>query len=221
VVMQALGERALTVRPGLIVGPGDRTGRFSHWPWRIAEGGAVLVPDVPADTALQFIDVRDLAGWMVHLLERDTAGVFNANGPVSQTSTEPGTWPGLLAACRDEAWRRGAPAAELVPVRETYLVEQGVAPWTELPLWLPPGDASLAGFMRIGVSRAQAHGLRTRPLRETIAAVLDEHHPPLGDARRGKALTREREARLIADWRASTVSRGHEPGRPNAATPNP
>ena len=79
-VLRAFGERALILRPGLIVGASDRSGRFSHWPWRTLAGGEMLVPDVPEGLPLQFIDVRDLGEWMLRLLERGERGVFNATG---------------------------------------------------------------------------------------------------------------------------------------------
>jgi 2'-hydroxyisoflavone reductase len=89
-----------------------------------------------------------------------------------------------------------------VRVGEAFLKERGVEPWSELPLWLPSDDAEYAGFMRVAFQRAEAAGLRTRPLRETIAAVLDEGVPPSDDKRRAGKLTREREAQLLAEWAA-------------------
>ena len=82
-VEAAFGERALIVRPGLIVGPRDTTGRFSHWPWRALAGGAILVPDVPADEPIQVIDVRDLADLMVRLVEDERSGAYNVTGPAA------------------------------------------------------------------------------------------------------------------------------------------
>jgi len=196
-VQRVFGERVLIVRPGLIVGPGDRTGRFSHWPWRMLGGGTMLVPDVPADEPLQFIDVRDLAGWMVALLEHGASGVFNATGP----ATAPGCdWPALIGACTAGAIARGATPAQAVRVSEAFLVEQGVQAWSELPLWLPSDDPAYRGFSRVDVGRAVATGLRTRPLSEIIAAVMDEGIPAPDDKRRAGKLTREREAELLAAW---------------------
>ena len=200
VVSARLGERALIVRPGLIVGPGDPTGRFSHWPWRVAEGGEVLVPGIDSGVPLQFIDVRDLAEWMLHLLEQRCSGIFNATGPAS---SPPCDWGSLLQACVDAAAERGALAAQLVRVAEDFLVGNGVQAWNELPLWVPATDASMLGFMHISLRRAEAHGLRTRPLQETVSAVLDEGVPPADDKRRKGKLARQREGELIALWRAS------------------
>ena len=96
-VSRVFGDHALLVRPGLIVGPGDRSGRFSHWPWRMLDGGEMLVPDVPAGEPLQFIDVRDLGAWMIALLEQGASGACNGTGPVAGPLCD---WPALLAACR-------------------------------------------------------------------------------------------------------------------------
>jgi 2'-hydroxyisoflavone reductase len=199
VLQRLIGARALIVRPGLVVGPGDPTGRFSHWPWRAVSGGEMLVPDMPANAALQFIDVRDLGDWMVRLLERGASGVFNASGPVGGP---PLGWAELLAACNDAAAARHSAAIRTTAVGEAFLRRHGVQPWSELPLWLPSADPAYAGFMRIDTARAATAGLRTRPLRETLDAVLDEGLPPAGDPRRASTLTREREAALLAAWAA-------------------
>ena len=199
VIAAAFGERALIVRPGLIVGPRDTTGRFSHWPWRALVGGEILVPDVPTDDPIQVIDVRDLADWIVHAVEADAGGVYNATGP---QNGRPFGWPELLDACVEAAMRRGGAPLRFVPVAESFLLEQGVAPWNELPLWVPSTDPEHLGFARVDCSRAVATGLTTRPLAETVDAVLDEFATLVDDdpRRRGK-LTPERERELIARWR--------------------
>ena len=176
VVAAAFGERALIVRPGLIVGPGDRTGRFSYWPWRALAGGEILVPDVGGDAPIQLIDVRDLADWIVRAVEAGASGAFNATGPQDGRACG---WPELLEACIDAARRRGGAPLRFVPVGEAYLLEQGVAPWSELPLWVPSTDPEHLGFARVDCSRAVAAGLddaaarrdrRRRPRRVRHAA---------------------------------------------------
>ena len=203
-VRRVFGERALLVRPGLIVGPGDRSGRFSYWPWRVMQGGEMLVPRVPAGEPLQFIDVRDLAEWMVVLLEQTVSGAIHATGPVGGARCG---WPELLQACTQEARGRGIVPATAQPVAEAFLVEQQVQPWSELPLWLPATDAEYRGFNRIDLSRAEFAGLRTRALRETVAAVMDEGVPSADDQRRAGRLGRDREAMLLHTW-ATGVSSG-------------
>lgn len=198
-VERVFGRRALIVRPGLVVGPGDPTGRFSHWPWRSAEGGAMLVPDMADDSPLQFIDVRDLGAWMVDLVERGARGRFTANGP---THGDPLGWAALLHACRDAALVRGFVPASPVRVSEAFLLAQGVSPWSELPLWLPSSDRGVSGYTRTDLSRARAAGLRTRPIAETVAAVMDAPTPPRDHPSRVNPLTLAREAELLAAWAA-------------------
>ena len=201
-VLRVFGDRALIVRPGLIVGPGDRSGRFSYWPWRARIGGEMLVPDAPPHEPLQFIDVRDLGEWMVQLLETNARGAFNATGPLREDDSTACDWPTLLQTCATEVAGRGGTPARSMPVGEFFLVEQGVQPWSELPLWLPSADPEHAGFNRVDLSRVWAAGLRTRPLRETVAAVLDEGLPASDDRRRAGKLTRDKEVELLCAWAA-------------------
>jgi 2'-hydroxyisoflavone reductase len=200
-VQRVFGARALIVRPGLIVGPGDASGRFSHWPWRTLDGGAMLVPDVPAGEPLQFIDVRDLGDWMIALIEQQGAsGAYNATGPVDAATCN---WTTFISACAAEAAERGVTPASAVRVSEAFLTQHSVQPWTELPLWLPSEDTDTRGFSRVDLTRAIASGLRTRPLRETIGAMMHEGVPAPDDKRRAGRLTRQREAELLAAWNRS------------------
>jgi 2'-hydroxyisoflavone reductase len=199
-VEAAFGKRALNVRPGLIVGPRDRSGRFSYWPWRALAGGAMLVPDVPPDDPIQIIDVRDLADLMVRLVEDEQSGVYNVTGPSPGAALD---WSRLIDACLAAAAKRDAPPAQVVRVAEDFLLGEGVAPWSELPVWVPSNEPSERAFSRIDCSRAIAAGLSTRPLAETIEAVLDEANGLVdADPRRKGKLTPAREAELIERWRA-------------------
>ena len=180
-VSDAFGSRALIVRPGLIVGPHDPTGRFTYWPRRLARGGEVLAP-APEDEPTQFVDVRDLAEWVVLLCEREIGGVFNA--------THPGvTWDELLETCRVVA----GTDATITWVAKDFLVEQGVGEWMELPLWL--ADPAYSYADRVDVSRALDAGLTFRPLEETVRGTLE--HAATTEA---AGLTPEREADLLAEW---------------------
>ena len=184
---QALGAQALIVRPGLIVGPGDPTGRFSHWPWRCSEGGTMVVPAAPAESMLQCIDVRDLAGWMLQLLE--TAAAAPGPGPRCFNATSPPFgWQTLIAACREAVQRQGAQPATACPVDEARLLAAGVTPWAGLPLWIPADNPASRGFMAVDTRRAQARGLRTRPLADTAADILQLDPAPLHDPRRAARL---------------------------------
>ena len=175
------GARALVVRPGLIVGPFDPTGRFTYWPHRIARGGDVLAP-APPESPTQVIDVRDLGAWIVELCAQRASGTYNA--------THPGvSWQELLDTCRDVS----ASDAEITWVSPDFLVEHDVGEWMELPLWLV--DPALACADRVDVSRALGAGLTFRPLAETVRGTLD--HAETTDA---AGLRPEREAELLAAW---------------------
>jgi 2'-hydroxyisoflavone reductase len=152
----------LIIRPGLIVGPRDPTNRFSYWPLRVMEGGEILAPGSPTQT-LQFIDVRDLAKWIVLMIERQETGIYNATGPASPLSFE-----GLLTECA----QFGNNAVSLTWVTEDFLIEHEVQDWTELPLWLS-SKRNRPGFWHIDARKAIKAGLTFRPLTQTISAILD------------------------------------------------
>jgi 2'-hydroxyisoflavone reductase len=183
IVREVFGERSLVVRPGLIVGPHDPTDRFTYWPRRVAEGGEVLAP-APPDAPVQFIDVRDLAEWIVRAVESSLSGVFNATG-------EPITFEELLDECR-----RVSGKAEVVWVPPERLLEAGIGEWMELPLWIVSPE--FAAMQRTNVSKALRAGLRIRPLAATIRDTLAwdaERDTPRAE---GVGLSAERERELLA-----------------------
>jgi 2'-hydroxyisoflavone reductase len=182
-VRDVFRERALVVRPGLIVGPHDPTGRFTYWPHRVARGGEVLAPG-PPERPTQVIDVRDLAEWTVALCERGASGTYNATHPGVSFSE-------LLETCRDVS----ASDASTTWVTDAFLLEEGVGEWMELPLWL--ADPALAAADKVDVGRALAAGLTFRPLAETVKGTLE-----LATTVEGVGLTTEREAALLAAWHA-------------------
>ncbi len=184
----AFGERALILRPGLIVGPYDPTGRFTCWPVRVAEGGDVLAP-APPEQPVQVVDARDLAAFALDLLERDAGGTFDVVSPAGML-----TLGGVLDACLTAA----GGDARLVWVDEAFLLARGVEPWTELPLWTPGAD--MAGFQRSDVSRALAAGLAIRPIAETVADTLRWAQAAAPGP--GASMTRAREAALLREWRS-------------------
>jgi nucleoside-diphosphate-sugar epimerase len=180
-VREVFGSQALVVRPGLIVGPHDPTGRFTYWPHRVARGGEVLAPG-PPEAPTQFVDVRDLGAWLVDLCARGVSGTYNA--------THPGvSWSELLDTCRAVA----ASNATITWVSPEFLAEQEVGEWMELPLWLV--DPALEYADRVDVSRALSAGLRFRPLDETVRGTIDEAEPT-----EAAGLRPEREAELLATW---------------------
>lgn len=161
VVREAFGDRALVVRPGLVVGPHDKTGRFTYWPRRVAEGGDYLAPGRP-DGRVQFIDARDLAAWTAGMIERRVAGTFNA------VSGDPAWTMGRLL---DECQRASGVQANPVWADDAWLLGEGLQPWTDLPLWLPDSP-EWAGADAISVARAVAQGLTLRLLAQTVADTL-------------------------------------------------
>jgi 2'-hydroxyisoflavone reductase len=191
---EILGERAIIVRPGLIVGPHDPTDRFTWWPHRIALGGKVAAPGRPSRT-VQFIDVRDLARWMVRLLERDAKGTFNGVGPQAPIAMQ-----SLLATCVDVSRSN----ADIAWVDEAFLAQSSVQPWKEMPLWVPESDPHAAGFMNVPIARGLATGLEFRDLRETVADTLAWSRARGADRAWKAGLPADREAALLKDWDART-----------------
>ena len=186
-------ERAMVVRPGLIVGPRDNTDRFTYWPARVQEGGEVLAPGA-LDDPLQFIDVRDLGDFLVHGLLSGARGRFNAVGP-----THGATMAELAYTCR--ALTRSGARLTWVPADD--LAKVGLRPWAELPVWAP-ADSPLGGINAVSSAKAQAAGLQSRTVADTTSATLDYWNslPPERRAKPRAGMSRERETKALADWRA-------------------
>ncbi|MBS0327800.1 MAG: NAD-dependent epimerase/dehydratase family protein [Proteobacteria bacterium] len=168
-VSRVYGGRTTIVRPGLIVGPFDATDRFGYWvarfvhPELLGDRDARAVVPAPPERALQFVDVRDLAAFLVELVERDVGGTFNAASPQGRF-----TMGELIATLVDVA---GAAAPAPVWLDEARLAAAGVEPWVGLPLWLPAAEPDHAGMMVVNCARAEAAGLATRELADTVIAT--------------------------------------------------
>jgi 2'-hydroxyisoflavone reductase len=180
-VRRVFGDRALVVRPGLIVGPHDPTGRFTYWPHRIAQGGEVLAPGAPEDP-LQFVDVRDLAEWTVERTAAGTGGTFNVTGLTLPFSA-------LLEECR----RLTGSDARFTWVASDWLLAAGVEEWMGVPLWIASPGWEAAN--KVVIDRALDTGLTFRPLAEIVRGALE--HATTTEA---AGLTPEREAELLAEW---------------------
>ena len=181
IVERELPGRALVVRPGLVVGPNDHTDRFTYWPVRIAGGGEVLAPGIPG-RLVQFIDVRDLAGWVAVMAEGRRTGIFNATGPAT-----PLPFGDLLSECKAVS----ASDAAFAWVPDEWLVENEVQPWVDLPLWLPEED------MTVDCSRAVGAGLGFRALADTVRDTLEWHGTRAEGLAAGVGLDRDRERALL------------------------
>lgn len=177
------------VRPGLIVGPGDLTDRFTYWPVRMHGGGEVLAPGNP-DHANQVIDQRDLSEWMVRLAENRTTGDFNATGPGERLSMG-----SMLQQISDAV----ETPHELTWVTQEFLDAQGVQPWSDLPAWIPG-----AALMYVDVRDAVASGLTFRSLGDTTRDLLewDLARPEEERQNRRFGMSRERELEVLAAWHA-------------------
>ncbi len=156
---EAMPGRVLQVRPGLIVGPHDYSGRFTYWVRRVAAGDEVLAPG-SRQRRVRFIDVRDLAEWIVRRVEVGEAGVYNATGPEVGWSMEQ-----LLDTCKAVS----GSDASFTWVSEDFLEDHEIQPWSELPLWLPE---EYSGFFEVRNDRAIATGLTFRSLAETVRGTL-------------------------------------------------
>jgi len=190
----AMPSRTLIVRPGLIVGPGDPTDRFTYWPARIDRGGEVLAPGDP-ENPVMYIDVRDLAEWYVHLLEQGALGVLNALGPESPLS-----FAELLYGIR---------AITASPVSFTwadtdFLLDREIRPYSDMPLWVP-ARGETAGFQRFDLTKPLAMGIKYRPLAVTAKDTLDYHYSrPLERQQQMRpGISAEREQELLAAWHAA------------------
>jgi 2'-hydroxyisoflavone reductase len=178
VVTEVYDERALIVRPGLIVGPHDPTGRFTYWPHRVARGGEFVAPG-PPESQVQFVDARDLGAWLVDLCERRESGAFNATNPCV-------SWGELVESCL----RVTGSDARPVWIDGDWLAAQEVGEWMELPLWLH--DPDWVGMNQANVARALGAGLTFRPLDDTVRGTLE-----LAETTADAGLSPERERELL------------------------
>jgi len=185
----AMPGKVTNIRPGLIVGPDDPTDRFTYWPARLARGGEVLCPG-PIDNPIQYIDVRDLADFIIDTIDDSHTGIYNALGPSHEH-----TMADLIHGCRAAT----TSDARCTWVDWQYAVQHGVGPWMEMPLWLPP-DGNRHRFCRVKNEKAISVGLKFRPLAETIRDTLAWSRTRPGDHRWGAGITAEKEARVLAAW---------------------
>lgn len=189
---RSMPGRVWNLRPGLIVGPHDRSDRFTYWPLRLQRGGEVLAPEGPEEPT-QIIDVRDLAEFMVLGLERRVTGVMNAVSPPGQM-----TMGEMLETCRAVAGTE----ATFTWVPATFLAEHDVHAWSDMPCWIPKSEEAGAGTIQ--VRRALDAGLTFRPLSETVRDTLDWWACEPEERRQAplrSGLTDAREAEVLAEWR--------------------
>ena len=189
---QQFPGKATIIRPGLIVGPGDETDRFTYWPVRLARGGEVLAPGDGSDP-VQFIDARDLAEWTIRMAERHTVGTFNATGPEHQLEMRQ-MLSGIGSAIH----------ADFRPiwVSADFLEAEKVEAWSDMPVWVP-GQGGTAGFARRSIRKALAAGLTFRPLATTASDTLTwfKQQPAERQAKLKAGLTPAREEEVLSKWK--------------------
>ncbi|KUL46354.1 SDR family oxidoreductase [Streptomyces regalis] len=186
-------ERSVLVRAGLLLGPYENVGRLPWWLTRIARGGPVLAPG-PRDLPLQYVDIRDLAEWILGAVEQELSGPYNLMSPQGHA-----TMGELLDACVATVGE----AAELRWTEPEVILEAGIEPWTQLPVWVPPGSDMHDALHSADVSRAVATGLRCRPVEETVADTWRWLRDiggtaPMRPDRTSKGLDPEVEAKVLA-----------------------
>lgn len=187
VVQRTMGANALIVRPGLIVGPHDPLDRLAYWVRRLVSFDEVLAPGDP-EGPVQVLDVRDLADWILTMSDTATTGTFNAVGPSAST-----TWGQLLLECRAAT----GSSAKLTWVDESFLLDLGVTPMADLPLWVPKQDED---FYRVQADKAYRAGLQPRPIGETARDTLVWTERDERDVEIEQGLPRVRERELLTAW---------------------
>ena len=184
-------EASLLARAGIILGPYEIPGRLPWWLKRVALGGEVLAPG-PAELGLQYIDARDLATWMVECAEQRTSGIFNSISPINH-----GTTSDLLEACRQTTNSE----ANFTWLPPEFLLENGVQPWTEMPIWVSP---ELYGMFNINTNRAATAGLACRPLIDTVVdtwqVMQSEKQPKLNERMSAPGISAEKEKATLNAW---------------------
>jgi 2'-hydroxyisoflavone reductase len=186
-------RKTTVIRPGLIVGPGDESDRFTYWPLRIDRGGEILAPGDGLDP-IQFIDARDLAEWTIRLVEQKTFGTFNATGPRSALNS--GEFLGGI-----RAGVSGSREVRFTWVPTEFLTQQKVQPWSDLPVWIPRSMPDSA-ISTVSIARAVAQGLTFRPLATTTVDTIAWFNtlPPERKANLRAGLKAEREVEVLRAW---------------------
>ena len=194
IARDAFGEdRTIVFRPGLIIGPGDPTDRFTYWPVRIHRGGEVLAPGDGTDP-VQIIDVRDFGDWLIRMAEAQESGTYNVVGPRT-----PRPMSELLYGIRAMTTAE----TTFTWVDTDFVINSGLRPYGELPVWRPARDGA-EGFARFDLTPEVEKGLTFRSLADTTAATLEFHfsRPPERQAALRSGVSAEREAEVLAMWRA-------------------
>lgn len=206
----AMPGRVTNIRPGYIVGPRDTSGRFLYWPARMALGGEMIIPGA-ADDPIQIIDVRDLADWIIHCIEQNIVGVFNATGPEKELSMR-----GMLAGIQQGL--KTSTKFEWLPLD---FLEKNSVQLDRFPLYAPP-TGETAGFHKCSIAKALKNGLKFRPVADTAKATLAWYEALPSDLRpriSPQLATRPNqkdwlilEKEVLSAWRSQTKAPAAEKG---------
>jgi 2'-hydroxyisoflavone reductase len=184
----AMPNRVLNVRAGMIVGAFDPTDRFTYWVMRVAQGGEVLAPGTPENPS-ELIDARDLSEWIIKMIEENESGIFNVTSKQFEI-----TFAKMLEAMKNAS----GSDAEFVWADESFLTENNVAPWSDMPFYLPESDEKFRHFLTMNVDKALSKGLKFRPLEETVTDVLNWRKTHNEEMKAGISIEREKE--LLKKW---------------------
>jgi 2'-hydroxyisoflavone reductase len=191
-VLNTMPGRVLVVRPGLIVGPYDMSDRFTYWVQRVSQGDEVLAPE-PKTFLIEFIDVRDLAEWILRMAEIRQTGIYNAIGPGQPLSMEQ-----FLNTCKEVS----GSDARFTWVKEVFLQQNHVEPWSEMPMWLPTEDPEFSGMFTVNGAKALKDGLLHRPVEETIGDTLAWANTRPAGYEMKAGISRQRENELLGLWKS-------------------
>jgi len=183
--------RTTVIRPGLIVGPRDRTDRYTYWPVRVAKGGEVLAPGDGKDY-VQYIDVRDLGEFIIHCLEQKAFGIFNATSPMDNETTQD-----MLGDCKQVL----SSDATFTWADTDFLQQHEVSPWGGMPVWVPR-EGEIGGISRINSSKAEKLGLNARPRSETVTDTFTWYGQQSAARRKTlrAGISNEKETEVLAAW---------------------
>lgn len=182
-IEKVVPNRTLIIRAGMIVGEFDWTDRFAYWVMRVAKGGEILAPGKP-ENFVQLINAKDLSEFIIQMIEKNANGIFN----VTSKSFEL-TFGKMLTEMKKTLKTK----AEFVWVDEEFLTENKVAPWSEMPFYLPQSDETICDFLTMNVDKSLKQGLKFRPLRETIDEVFNWRKKQDFEMKAGISLERESE----------------------------
>jgi 2'-hydroxyisoflavone reductase len=184
--------KALIIRPGYIVGPGDESDRFTYWPVRVERGGEMLAPGTPADP-IQIIDARDLAEWTIRMVEQGSVGSFNAVGPKSRLG---------IGKMLDVIKKTTSSDARFTWVDDKFLASEKII--DQIPIWTSPHGQEIA-YNTVSINKALSHGLAFRPLSDTTKATLEwfRNQTPARQLRMRAGIRPAREAEVLAAWHKS------------------